>query len=305
MDGMEMSKTWLTIMIAALLVGLMGCSAPTPTPIRTPTLLPSATPRPLPSPTPVPAASPPPTPTPTPTPAPTDTPLPTPTAPPPPTPSAPPTEMPTLTPADTPTPAVVVTPIGQINASNIGQQVTVEGRVVEAASFSAGFKFTLDDGTGRIVLLMWHNVYDNCWDAAEINLGALVQAAGQVGQYEGELQIEPDFGGDVKALEGATAHAAARQIGSLSGADDGQRVMIEGQVVRVEGLSQLVKVFVDDGTGEIVVLLWRNVLDRVSSNTALGTPGSRVRIVGQVSLYKGNLQVTPTLPNDVIVLSGG
>ncbi|HET91872.1 MAG TPA: hypothetical protein ENN99_14210 [Chloroflexi bacterium] len=199
---------------------------------------------------------------------------------------------------------VVVTPIGRITAGDVGQQVTVEGRVVGTASFSAGFKLTLDDGTGQIVLLMWHNVYDDCWDAAKINLGAQVRAAGQVGLYEGELQIEPDWGGDVKAITEAVAQATARQIGSLGSDDAGQRVMIEGRVARVEGLSQVVKVFVEDGTGEIVVLLWRTVLDRVSANTALGTPGSRVRVVGQVSLYKGNLEVTPALPNDVIVLSG-
>jgi DNA/RNA endonuclease YhcR with UshA esterase domain len=195
-----------------------------------------------------------------------------------------------------------MTQIEALTAARTGEQVTVEGTVVGAESFSSGFKFTLDDGSGQIVLLLWHEVYDDCWDAAHINLGAQVRATGQVGQYEGKLQIQPDFGGDVQAIEGAAPWANEREIGSLSGADAGQRVMVEGTVVRVEGLESAVKVFVSDETGEVVVFVWRNVLDRISSNTALGTPGSRVRVVGTVEVYRGNLEVIPTMPNDVVVL---
>ena len=241
---------------------------------------------------------------PTDTPTPMDTPAPTETPPS----TVIPTREPTLTPADTPTPkdtptsVVELTPIKVITAGCIGKVVTVEGMVVGAASFSAGFKFTLDDGTGQIVLLVWHEVYDDCWDALKINLGARVRATGEIGQYAGELQIQPNFGGDVEAIESATAWAAPREIGSLSGGDEGQRVMIEGTVIRVEGEEGWAKVFIGDGTGEVVVFLWRNLLDRIPDNTALGTEGSRVRVVGVVEVYRSNLEIVPTLPSDVTVL---
>jgi DNA/RNA endonuclease YhcR with UshA esterase domain len=211
-----------------------------------------------------------------------------------------------VTPEVTPTPKVELTSIGSIRVDRVGEVVTVEGTVVDAASFSQGFKFTLDDGTGQIVLLMWHEVYDDCWDASEINLGATVRAGGQVSQYEGQLQIEPRLGGDVKAIEGAVAQAPHRQIGSISGADEGQRVTIEGEIIRTEGLPSAVKVFLrDDGPaaqGEIVVFIWRNVLDRIANNAGLGTAGSRVRVVGTVQIYRSNLEIVPALPNDVTVL---
>jgi DNA/RNA endonuclease YhcR with UshA esterase domain len=203
-------------------------------------------------------------------------------------------------------PTVELTAIGAITADRVGEVVTVEGTVVDAASFSKGFKFTLDDGTGQVVLLMWHEVYDDCWDASKINLGATVRASGEVGQFEGQLQIEPRFGAEVKAIEGAVAQAPWREIGSISGADEGQRAMIEGEVARVEGLSSAVKVFLrDDGPGtqgEIVVFIWRNVLDRIADNAGLGTPGSRVRVVGTVQVYRSNLEIVPALPNDATVL---
>ncbi|MEE8389300.1 MAG: OB-fold nucleic acid binding domain-containing protein, partial [Anaerolineae bacterium] len=161
---------------------------------------------------------------PTATPLPTNTLTPTdePTSTLPPTPANTPTPTLPPTPEKTPAPVVELTPIGAITADRVGEKVTVEGTVVGAASFSAGFKFTLDDGTGQITLLMWHNVYDDCWDAPEINLGAKVRATGEIGQYEGELQIQPSFGGDVQAIEGAAAWAVSREIASITGGDAGQ-----------------------------------------------------------------------------------
>ncbi len=295
-----MHKAIYLIAILTLIAALTGCGGQTPAPTATST----TEPPPAATATSAPTATPPPTRTPPPTAtlAPTET-LP---------PSATPSPAPTATPSDTPTPSATPTPeidftdIGAITAARIGEEVTVEATVVAVRSFSSGFEFTLDDGSGQIALLMWHNVYDDCWDASEINIGAEVRATGEIDQYEGALQIVPNFGGDVKAIEAATASAPRREISALSGDDAGQRVMIEGQVLRTEGLSSAVKVFVGaegEAQGEIVVFIWRNVLDRIANNEALGVAGSRVRVAGVVEVYRNNLELIPTLPNDVIVLS--
>jgi RecJ-like exonuclease len=208
----------------------------------------------------------------------------------------------TPTPAATATPEVVLTRIGDVTAGRIGEEVTVEGEVIGAESFSAGFKFTLDDGTGQVILLMWHDAYDDCWDVSEINLGARVRATGEIGEYAGVLQIEPGFGGDVKTIDGAAPWATSRDIGSLSGSDEGRRVMIEGRVIRVEGRGTWAKIFVGDETGEVLVFIYENVLARIPNNTALGQEGTRVRVVGTLERYGGDLEVVPALPYDVIVL---
>jgi len=207
---------------------------------------------------------------------------------------------PTQTPTGEP---VVLLPIGQLQADMAGEEVTVEGVVIGAASLSGGFTFTVDDGTGQVVLLMWHDVYDDCWDALQINIGARVRATGKVGLYEGVLQVQPSWGGAVKALEPAAAWAEEREIGSLTAADEGQQVMIQGQVLRSEGHANSVNVFVGDDSGEVAVFLWRSVLDRVVDNVGLGTAGSHVRVVGAVQIYRDNLELKPTLPCDVTVLA--
>jgi DNA/RNA endonuclease YhcR with UshA esterase domain len=194
-----------------------------------------------------------------------------------------------------------LTPIGEVE-NLLGQEVTVEGTVIGTASFSGGFKLTLDDGSGQVELVMWHRVYDDCWDAPELNLGTQVRATGEVDTFEGVLQITPRWGSAVQVVMPAAVQAESRAISSLSAADEGRRVMIEGQVIRTEGLDSAVKVFVRDESGEALVFIWRNVLDRIPDNVGLGTEGSRVRVVGAVAMYRGTLEIVPTLPYDVVVL---
>jgi DNA/RNA endonuclease YhcR with UshA esterase domain len=195
----------------------------------------------------------------------------------------------------------VIVPIGDLHIGYADQEVTVAGQVIATASFARGFKFTLDDGSGQVVLLMWHSTYDDCWDAPQLNVGATVQATGRVGQFEGELQIEPNLGSDVKVTAPGGPFAPQQQIGDLS-AHLEQQVTITGQISRIEGTSNGAKLFVVDDSGEILVFLWNSILERVPNNQALGTPGTHVRIVGLVQVYRSNLEIVPVLPYDVEAL---
>ena len=235
---------------------------------------------------------------------PTDTATPEPTATPTSTPTEAPTATSTATPTETPTPTpeFVRTRIGDLSAS-IGEEVTVIGKVVETASFSQGFKFTLDDGTGKVTLLMWHNVYDDCYAASKLNVGAEVRATGKVGEYQGELQIEPRFGSQVKVQRAGGAFAPQVAIDTLNNYL-GQVVQVTGEIGNVGGTNSAVTLSVFDETGATKVFIWRTTLDRIpKANPALGTVGTRVRVVGVVQEYRGSLEIVPTLPYDVEVLS--
>ena len=236
---------------------------------------------------------------------------PTPTPSPTPRPTATGTQAPTATPSPSPTPTPVATeqataqPIGSLDAAYLGLQVTVEGSVVDTTSFSKGFTLSLADDSGQIEMVLWHDVYDELPSARRINVGAQLRVTGTVGEYGGQLQLTPSGTDGIHLLQGAAPWAPACNIGSLSQDDVGQRVMIEGSVANVEGIQSAAKVTVSDASGEIVVLIWRNVLDRIAQNFGLGTPGSRVRVVGVVESYQGTLELIPTLPDDVMVLSIG
>lgn len=235
---------------------------------------------------------------------PTDTATPAPTVPPTATPTDAPTATPTATPTETPTPTpeFVRTRIGDLPA-RMDEEVTVIGKVTATASFSQGFRFTLDDGSGKVTLLMWHNVYDDCYAAPQLNIGAEVRATGKVGEYQGELQVVPRFGSQVKVQRAGGAFATPI---SINAARDymGQVVQVTGEIGNVSGTNSAVTLSVFDETGAVPVFIWRTILDRVpKANPALGTVGTRVRVVGVVQEYRGNLQIAPTLPYDVEVLS--
>jgi DNA/RNA endonuclease YhcR with UshA esterase domain len=219
-----------------------------------------------------------------------------------PTPAPSPTAAPTPTPTDTPIPTPdLTTPIGQVDAGRAGEILTLRGRVAETASFSAGFQFALDDGTGQITLLLWADVYDALADAAGLNVGATVRTTGEIGEYEGTLQVVPEAASDVtveSASEGP--QVPRREIGGLSVADAGALVEIEGTVSRIEPLGSGLRVILNDGSGEVLLLLWQNVAERVPDRELL-VEGARVRAVGEVGEYQGALQVVPRLPFDVEV----
>ena len=210
------------------------------------------------------------------------------------------TPPPTATPYPTAVPQPATIPLSDI-AAHMGEEVTVIGRVTAVSSFAGGYTFRLNDENGRLTLLMWNNVYDDCWDAPQLNIGATVQATGEIGEYEGEMQIAPNFGGDVKVTIAGAASALAYPIGELGNHID-ERVTVTGSVVRVEGAGSGTKIFIADDTGEVLIFIWQNTLDRVPHNTALGGAGTRVRVTGVVQLYRSNREIVPVLPYDVVVL---
>jgi DNA/RNA endonuclease YhcR with UshA esterase domain len=99
--------------------------------------------------------------------------------------------------AATPQPATL-TPIGELTARDKGRQVTILASVVEIEPFSSGVKALLDDGSGRILLLLWQNVFDDIPDNGRLAPGAKVQATGEVDEFDGELEIIPGAGSEIR-----------------------------------------------------------------------------------------------------------
>ena len=236
-----------------------------------------------------------------------------------PTPEAPPA-TPTIVPAAVVTPTVRPTPgpvtpiaatptlasggamaIDTIDNTLIGQVVTVRGRVVETRSFSAGFRFIIDDGTGSIGLVLFDGRYREVENQAGLNLGARVVVEAEVVEYNGALELQPTSGEKVVVEQpGSTASIETQAINTLSSADIGKLATIAGDVLRVEGFSVGVIVFVNDGTGELRVVIFSNVLAYVPDAQSLQA-GARARITGVIDEFKGVLELVPALGYDVVV----
>ncbi len=188
--------------------------------------------------------------------------------------------------------------IGELTTADAGQLVVVRGTVIEVNPFSAGIKLTLDDGTGAVVVLLWESVYDDLPDPATLDVGAEVQVQGEVSEYRGELELLPELAEDVQVLV-AAAPPAETTIGTLTAADAGRVVTLRGTLGPPAPFSAGVKFALDDGTGQIILLLWSNVYEEATPGLEAG---AQVEVTGEVSEYRGELEIIPRNAAEIALL---
>jgi DNA/RNA endonuclease YhcR with UshA esterase domain len=205
---------------------------------------------------------------------------------------------PPRTPAPTRSPAP---PLRAIAALAAGEPATVEGEMLDAHNFSGGFKFVLADETGRVWLLLWQDDYVHVPGVAGLRPGARVRVSGQVQLYDGALELIPAGGRDVVVLTpGEGPDVAPRVIRTITGADVNTLQAVAGQVVDVKPFSSGVRVYVDDGSGSIEIVLWKAVWDSLPGRERIA-PGIPLAATGLVSVYRGRVQLVPALPSYVVI----
>jgi DNA/RNA endonuclease YhcR with UshA esterase domain len=191
--------------------------------------------------------------------------------------------------------------IGELTTADVGQLAVVRGTVTRVAPFSAGVKYTLDDATGAVVVLLWQSVYERLPNLAALDVGAELQVQGEVSQYRGEMELIPELAEDVRVLAAAPP-PAEMSVGTLTGADVGCVVTLRGTLGPPDPFSAGVKFPLDDGSGTIILLLWQNVYDAIPDADLL-VAGARVEVVGRIDGYQGDLELIPELAEDVRVLA--
>lgn len=188
--------------------------------------------------------------------------------------------------------------IGALTTSEVGQWIQVEGEVVESDPFSAGIRFLLEDGSGQITLLIWQALYEEIPYASVLDVGARVRVQGNLTEYKGALEVVPEVSQDVEILVAAPEPEQVR-VADLGLADVGRVVLLEGVVGEAEPFSQGVRYLLDDGSGQIVLLLWSNVAGEAPAG--LG-PGAEVRVIGEVAEYRGEMEIVPRRGSDLTVV---
>jgi DNA/RNA endonuclease YhcR with UshA esterase domain len=214
----------------------------------------------------------------------------------------------------------------KLSVADVGDMAFVEGTVTDVDPFSAGVKFTLDDGSGTVTLLLWQDLWEVVPERSALAQGATLRVLGQVAEYGGDLEIIPELPSDVMvvaagrpsaealadevSVDGAQSEApvgeqpvSERQLGEISSTDVGQVVTVEGILKSLRTFSAGMKGILDDGTGTVTLLLWQDVYDGIIGldvSPADGlVPGAVLRVEGEVSQYKGELQVVPLVSADV------
>jgi DNA/RNA endonuclease YhcR with UshA esterase domain len=199
-------------------------------------------------------------------------------------------EVQVLAPAILPNPA----PVGELTAADVGRRVTLRGTLGPPDPFSAGVKFTLDDGTGQITLLFWSDEYERTPEG--LGAGAQVIATGEVAEYQGELELMHLDAGKITVLSPGTAPPPAEPeetaIGDVTPADVGRTLTLSGRLGEMVTFSKGVKFPLDDGSSTIILLLWQEVYDGIP-DAGLLVAGAEVEVVGRIDEYQGELEIVP------------
>jgi DNA/RNA endonuclease YhcR with UshA esterase domain len=221
-----------------------------------------------------------------------------------------------VVPLPDPVPIAAERRIGQLTTADAGQLVIVRGTITDVEPFSAGVKLTVDDTTGAIIVLLWQDVYDRLCGGpepgvvgsepgvvgSEPGVGAQIQVLGEVAQYRGQLEVIPELAEDVQVLVPATPSTSPTTIGALTSADLGRRVTLTGTLGPPEPFSAGTKFALDDGTGQITLLLWEDEYERAPDG--LGA-GAEVIVTGEVAEYQEELELIPLDATKIQVLSPG
>ena len=188
-------------------------------------------------------------------------------------------------------------PIADVRAGTVAK---VQGQVTAVESFSSGFKFTLQDDSGSLTLVLNEAVYKNIPGLDGLRSGAQVAAFGFAEIFRGQLEIQPVEADDVTLL--APGHPAGNPvaINTLGLTQIGQTLTIAGRITAVDKFSKGQRLTLDDGTGAITVLLWDNVLAYVPSAEKLKADQS-VTVTGRLDQYQGALEIAPQIGFDVEV----
>jgi DNA/RNA endonuclease YhcR with UshA esterase domain len=202
---------------------------------------------------------------------------------------------------DQPVPVAVEKRIGELSTVDVGQLALVHGTVTEVDPFSAGVKLTVDDTTGAVIVLLWQSICDSLPDPAVLDVGAEIQVQAEVSEYRGELELIPELAADVRVLAAAPP-SAEMMVGALTAADVGRVVTLRGALGPPDPFSAGVKFPLDDGTGQIVLLLWSDVYERAPEG--LGA-GARVIVRGEVAEYRGALELIPRNAGEIQVTGQG
>lgn len=188
-----------------------------------------------------------------------------------------------------------------LSEADRGRRVTVSGVVVEAAHFTAGFKYMLDDGSGRVQLVLFERVYDRLKEVGALDVGALVTATGEVDVFAETLQIAPGSESDLEIVAGRR-EVREYELGRMSGNDHNAVVQVSGTVDNVQAVRGGIEWLVKDATGAQKVRLDAVVVERLASSLRENAAGARVVVIGRVRASRAaGLRIDVALPTDVRV----
>ncbi len=146
--------------------------------------------------------------------------------------------------------------ISAIGAGDELDYVLVQGDVRERREPYPGLTLlTIGDASGEIDVAVTGDIETLYGALPPFELGDSLQVRGIVTYFRDTPQLSLRQPSDLERLDVPNTAAVVARISELDAARVGQLVRVSGQVTRADGFSQGMRVSLDDGTGEILLLL--------------------------------------------------
>lgn len=201
--------------------------------------------------------------------------------------SAEPSRTPRATRAPTSVP--ILRTISGLTSEDKESTVIVRGTITKASPFSQGMRYTVEDNTADIILLIWSDVLNAFDNHALLVPGAKVRVQGKLDEFNGALEIIPRDAADIKITKvSALPTPSVRSVQSVTTDDLDKSVRLEGTVTAITEFSQGKYFVLRDDTGEIQIAVFRNVLEPIQGRFVAG---AQVMVDGKVNLFRGKLEV--------------
>ncbi|HEY89788.1 MAG TPA: hypothetical protein G4N98_08690 [Thermoflexia bacterium] len=202
-------------------------------------------------------------------------------------------------------PEPVSVEIGALTQLDEGLRVRVSGEVQELFSPYEGLTLiTVHDASGELSVAVDETLTALTGALPEIVEGQGIVVTGTVTLYRDRPQLTPSTVQDIMLSASPlteSAPAETRALSALSAADEGGWFQVTGRVVALAGFQGGVKATLDDGTAQVLLLLWQSIYDELPQPTALDV-GAELEVKGKLQVYEGELELIPEQASDVRML---
>ena len=199
-------------------------------------------------------------------------------------------------------PAPIHLDTDELTVLDAGLRVKMTGEVTRAFSPYNGLTLiTLRDERGEVVIAVSDIITTLTGPLPPVIEGQGISVIGTVSLYKDTPQIIPASVDDITlAAPPPEAIVEARQLSSLSAADEGTIVQVQGRIVLMEGFKGGLKATLDDRTDLVTLLLWDSVYNALPTPTALDI-GADITIKGEIKRYKDELEIIPESAHDITI----
>ena len=183
--------------------------------------------------------------------------------------------------------------IAEVRERPDGSQVTLRG-VVTVPFGAIGEYIAVQDATGGIAVVRpgWNPEFPGT--AA---VGSRIEVAGRLLLRDGQLAVEPTW---YRHRDSAVPAIRPLRTGEVGPANEGTLVAVAGRLVRppLDDAPWGWKLFVDDGSGELLVFVAPGTGISVASLSA----GLHLQITGYSGRYGGHAELLPRSPADLVTI---